>query len=129
MVKVKITLKKAFALTLCLAFIVVLCAISFLFEGGKSSVTENSINQVPAQQIQTVDNTSDVSDLNMQITNLKTQVLELERTIAQKENENDNLKDQVRDLQSSLNQIISELDSFEQIEQIRLTVERLRNEP
>ena len=128
-VKAIVTLKKTWAVMLCLAFLTVSIGVVASTQSGNSSAPEYPPSQTSLKQGEHIDNATDVSDLNAQIAALKTEVLRLEMTVSQKEAENGNLKEQVNSLQCTLHQIMSDLKSLEQVEQIRLLIERLRTEP
>ena len=128
-VKAIITLKKTWAFMLCLAFLAISLGVVASNQTGNSSAPEYSTSQISPKQGEHIDNATAVSDLKAQMADLKTEILQLEKTISQKEAENGNLKEQVNSLQCALRQIMSDLKNLEQVEQIRLLVERLRTEP
>lgn len=121
----KVTQKKALAFTLCLAFITVLAVFIFSNE-NRSPVIENPANEINPQNGNDV---TAISELNAEVASLKKEILQLDETIAQQESENKNLREHVISLEKGLDQILNELDSLEKIEHIRLTVDRLRNQP
>jgi peptidoglycan hydrolase CwlO-like protein len=122
-------LKKKWLFALCLAVLIISCVFVDYDATGEKPKAALAPYQVAPQQTQSADNVSRIENLTAQIPELERQISELNRALTQKEIENSNLKQRVQDYQDSLNQIMSELRSLEQIDQIREVVERLRIEP
>jgi TolA-binding protein len=126
-----ITSKKTFVIVLCATLTLVGFASIALYEisSQATAIAADSIGQTSIPKQIDANQNAPAADLAPTIESLRNQILQLEKALTQKKVENQQLKEEVCNLKDSLEQILAELKSIEQNEQIQLLVERLRIEP